>query len=172
MGTETESDTKQGVKAHTANADRHPQIVITITPDARPGRDCAYVEIEPTPLCVSRQPFVDSAQANFEGPRSADYTSRAMGWSQGLGTARPFGRRSKTDRRRAQRDLRLLEALFPLGGPARSASTARTVPQNGRAAEKLILETTAEKTANELPSSPPVTASEIHHQASQAGGKG
>jgi hypothetical protein len=80
MSTEAKTDTKQGVKAHTANADRHPQIVITITPDARPGRHCAYVETERTPLCVSRQPFLDSARKLIaKGHNSA--TLLAMQWA-------------------------------------------------------------------------------------------
>ena len=39
-----------------------PQIVITVTPDQRPGRYKAYIETEPNPLCVSRQPFLDGAR--------------------------------------------------------------------------------------------------------------
>jgi hypothetical protein len=38
------------------------QVEITVTPDKRPGRYRAYVEAEQEPLCVSRQPFLDSAR--------------------------------------------------------------------------------------------------------------
>jgi hypothetical protein len=38
------------------------QIVITVSPDKRPGRYRAYVEAEQEPLCVSRQPFLDGAR--------------------------------------------------------------------------------------------------------------
>jgi hypothetical protein len=62
MSTETEADSGQGVEAHTANADRHPEIVITVTRAARPGRYCAHLETEREPLCVSRQLFTDSAR--------------------------------------------------------------------------------------------------------------
>jgi hypothetical protein len=38
------------------------QIVITVTPDTRNGRYRAYINAEQEPLCVSRQPFLDSAR--------------------------------------------------------------------------------------------------------------
>ena len=42
--------------------DYSSQIVITVTPDERPGRYRAYTENETKPLCRSRQPFLDSAR--------------------------------------------------------------------------------------------------------------
>jgi hypothetical protein len=62
MRTETEADSRQGLKAYAANAGRHSQIVITVTPDTSPGRYRAYVEAEREPLCVSRQSFLDGAR--------------------------------------------------------------------------------------------------------------
>jgi len=62
MSTKTEADPKHGLEVHAATADRHSQIVITVTPDTRPGRYRADVESERELLCVSRQPFVDGAR--------------------------------------------------------------------------------------------------------------
>ena len=145
MSTETEGDLKQGVKADTANADRHPQIVITVTPDARPGRYCAYVETERAPLCVSRQPFVDGARKLIMrgyDPRTIlvmrwagakDWTLRgALGVAAKLTVDEHNGTFSswKPHSRSAV--------------PPGSANTARKVP-NGRVAEKAIPKSTAEK---------------------------
>jgi hypothetical protein len=62
MSTETEADSRQGLEVYAANARRHSQILITVTPDTRPERYRAYVEAEQKPLCVSRQPFLDGAR--------------------------------------------------------------------------------------------------------------
>jgi hypothetical protein len=150
MSTETQADTTQGVKAHTANADRHPQIVITITPDARPGRYCAYVEIEPTPLCVSRQPFVDSARkliSRGHDPR----TILVVRWAGAKDWALrgPLGVAEKLT-------VDEHNGTFASWKPySRSAVPPEARARRGRcpptaAPLKLILETTAEKTANEL----------------------
>jgi hypothetical protein len=62
MSTETEADSRQSLEAYAANGGRHSQILITVTPDTRPGRYRAYVEAERELLCVSRQPFLDGAR--------------------------------------------------------------------------------------------------------------
>jgi hypothetical protein len=61
MSTET-ADHGRGLEAHASTAARHSPIVITITPDTRPGRYRAYVGAKQELLCVSRQPFLDSAR--------------------------------------------------------------------------------------------------------------
>ena len=66
----TESNTIEGL----------PPIVITVTPDRRPGRCRAHIGTEPTLLCVSRQPFLDGARKLIaKGHNSA--TILAMRWA-------------------------------------------------------------------------------------------
>jgi hypothetical protein len=62
MSTETEADSGRGLEEYAATADRQSPIVITVTPDTRPGRDRANVGTEQEPLCISRQPFLDGAR--------------------------------------------------------------------------------------------------------------
>jgi hypothetical protein len=45
-----------------AAADRLAEILITVSPDGRPGRYQAYLGGQQELLCVSRQPFLDSAR--------------------------------------------------------------------------------------------------------------
>jgi hypothetical protein len=60
--------------------DYSSQIVITVTPDERPGRYRAYTESETKPLCRSRQPFLDSARKLIaKGHNSA--TMLVMQWA-------------------------------------------------------------------------------------------
>jgi hypothetical protein len=59
MSTKAEAVSRQGLEAHAANTNR---IVITVTPDTRPGRYRSYVGAEQEPLSVSRQPFLDGAR--------------------------------------------------------------------------------------------------------------
>jgi hypothetical protein len=62
MNTEREADSRQRLEEYAAIADGHSPIVITVTPDKRPGRYRAHVGAEQEPLWVSRQPFVDGAR--------------------------------------------------------------------------------------------------------------
>jgi hypothetical protein len=50
MSTETEADYGRGLEAYASTAPRHFPIVITVTPDTRPGRYRAYVEAKQEPL--------------------------------------------------------------------------------------------------------------------------
>ena len=141
-------------------------IVITVTPDARNGRYRAHIKAEQEPLCVSRQPFLDSARKLLA--RGHDRrTMLVMRWAG----AKDWALRGSL---KAAANLTVDEhngtfakwkAYSRSAVPPGNANSARTVP-NGRAAEKLILESTAEKTGQ--PRFAPVTASEIHRQASQA----
>jgi hypothetical protein len=59
---------------------RQSQIVITVTPDTRPGRYRVYLETEQKPLCVSRLPFLAGARkliARGHDPR----TMLVMRWA-------------------------------------------------------------------------------------------
>ena len=60
--------------------DYSSQIVITVTPDQRPGRYRAYIETETKPLCVSRQPFLDGARKLIARGHDSE-TILAMRWA-------------------------------------------------------------------------------------------
>ena len=60
--------------------DYSSQIVITVTPDERPGRYRAYTENETKPLCRSRQPFLDSARKLIASGHNFE-TILAMRWA-------------------------------------------------------------------------------------------
>ena len=80
MSTETEADYGRGLEAYASTAPRHFPIVITVTPDTRPGRYRVYVETEQKPLCVSRLPFLAGARkliARGHDPR----TMLVMRWA-------------------------------------------------------------------------------------------
>ncbi len=86
MSTVTEADLRQGLEVHAAKTNRHSQIVITVTPDARLGRYRAYVETEREPLCVSRQPFLDGARKLLARGHDAR-TTLVMRWDGAEGWA-------------------------------------------------------------------------------------
>jgi hypothetical protein len=143
-----------------------PPIVITVTPDQRSGRYRAHIGAEPTPLCISRQPFLDCARKLImrgHDPR----TILVMRWAGAMDwTLRgPFGVAAKLTVDEHNGTFASWKPYSRSAVPPGSANSAKTVP-NGRAAEKLILESTAEKAGQ--PRFAPVTASEIHRQASQA----
>jgi hypothetical protein len=62
MNTEREAASRHPLEGYAATADDNSSIVITVTPDRRPGRYRAYVGTEQELLCVSRQPFLDGAR--------------------------------------------------------------------------------------------------------------
>jgi hypothetical protein len=62
MNTEKEAAFRQHLEGHAATADDNSSIVITVTPDRRPGRYRAFIGAEQELLCVSRQPLLDGAR--------------------------------------------------------------------------------------------------------------
>jgi hypothetical protein len=62
MNSERKATARLPLEGYAATVDDNPSIVITVTPDRRPGRYRAYVGTEQKLLCVSRQPFLDGAR--------------------------------------------------------------------------------------------------------------
>ena len=125
--------------------DYSSQIVISVTPDERPGRYRAYTESETKPLCRSRQPFLDSARkliARGHDPQ----TMLVMRWAGAKDWALrgSLGAAAKLTVDEHNGTFAKWKAYSRSAVPPGSANTARTVP-NGRAAIKLIPESTAEK---------------------------
>ena len=125
---------------------RPSQIVITVIPDQRRGRYRAYIGSEAKPLCVSRQPFLDGARKLLE--RGHDRrTILAMRWAGAKNWAlrSSLGAAAKLTVDEHNGTFAKWKPYSRSAVPPGSANTARTVPTNGRAAKKLIPETTAEK---------------------------
>ena len=100
MDTEGDAASRQPLEGYAATAYDSSPIVITVTPDKRPGRYRVYVESEQELLCVSRQPFLDGARKLLA--RGHDRrTMLVMRWAgaEGVGTARPARSRGEADRR-------------------------------------------------------------------------
>jgi hypothetical protein len=62
MNTPREAASRHPLEEYAATPDDNSSIVITVTPDKRPGRYRAHVGTEQELLCVSRQPFLDGAR--------------------------------------------------------------------------------------------------------------
>jgi hypothetical protein len=120
------------------------QIAITVTPD-KSGRYRACVEAEQEPLCVSRQPFLDSARkllARGHDPQ----TMLIMRWAGAKDWALrgPLGVAAKLTVDEHNGTFAEWKAYSRSAVPPKIAKSVNRVPE-GRAAEKAILESTAEK---------------------------
>jgi hypothetical protein len=146
MSAETGADVRQSLKVHAADADRHSEIVITVTPDTRPGRYRANVETEREPLCISRQPFFDGAReliARGHDPR----TMLVMRWagSKDWALRGPLGAAAKLTVDEHNGTTFAKWKPFPRSVVShRIAKTANTVPKTGGLIQPLI-DGTAEK---------------------------
>ena len=121
------------------------QIVITLTPDARPGRYRAYVETEREPLCVSRQPFLDGARkliARGHDPQ----TTLVMRWAGAKDWALrgPLGVAAKLTVDEHNGTFAKWKPYSCSAVPPWKANSAGNVP-GGRTAERATRESTAEK---------------------------
>jgi hypothetical protein len=122
-----------------------PQIVITVTPDQRPGRYRTYIEAEPNPLSVSRQPFLDGARELLA--RGHDpWAMLVMRWvgAKDWALRGPLGVAAKLTVDEHNGVFAKWKPYSRSAVPPGNANTAMTVA-NGRAAKKLIPESTAEK---------------------------
>ena len=125
--------------------DCSPQIVITVTPDQRPGRYRTHIETEPKPLSVSRQPFLDGARellARGHDPK----TMLVMRWvgAEDWAVRGSLGLAAKLTVDEHNGVFAKWKPYSRSAVPPRSANSTRTAP-NGRAGKKPILESTAEK---------------------------
>jgi hypothetical protein len=142
MSTKTEAVSRQGLEAHATIPNR---IVITVTPDTTPGRYRSYVEAEQEPLCVSRQPFLDGARkllARGHDPQ----TMLIMRWAGAKDWALrgPLGVAAKLTVDEHNGTFAEWKPYSRSAVPPKIAKSVNRVPE-GRAAEKAILESTAEK---------------------------
>ena len=113
--------------------DYSSQIVITVTPDERPGRYRAYTENETKPLCLSRQPFLDSARkliARGHDPQ----TMLVMRWAGAKDWALrgSLGAAAKLTVDEHNGTFAKWKAYSRSAVPPGSANTARTVPKRPR----------------------------------------
>jgi hypothetical protein len=107
--------------------DRPPNIGIVVTPDKKLGRFRACLEQERALLCVSRQPFLDSARKLLDrghDPRTILIMRHARSDDVALsGLVRCCG---KTDSGRTQRHrLRKMETVSSLGGLGKDRESRR-----------------------------------------------
>jgi hypothetical protein len=141
-------------KGNDGKAGNHPksEIVIIVTPHERPSRYWAYVETEREPLCVSRQPFVDSARKLIARGHDPS-TVLVMRWT---GT-KDWALRSRLG---VAAELTIDEhngTVFAEWKPfSRSAVSPRIAKSDHdlsrtRAADKPLLDSTAEKRPHKLP---------------------
>jgi hypothetical protein len=122
-----------------------PQILITVIPDRRSGRYRAYIGNETKPLCVSRQPFLDGARKLLARGHDGR-TVLVMRWvgAEDWALRGPLRAAAKLTVDEHNGTFAKWKPYSRSAVPPGSANTARTVP-NGRAAIKLIPESTAEK---------------------------
>jgi hypothetical protein len=119
-------------------------IVITVTPDARNGRYRAYIKTEQEPLCVSRQPFLDSARKLLARGHDAK-TMLIMRWvgAENWALRGPLGVAAKLTVDEHNVVFAEWKPYLRSAVPPANANSATTVPKSGTA-EKTILESTAE----------------------------
>jgi hypothetical protein len=121
------------------------QIVITVTPDKRPGRYRAYVGTEQELLCVSRQPFLDGARKLLA--RGHDrLTMLVMRWAGAKEWALrgPLGAAAKLTVDQHNGTFAKWKPLSRSAVPSKSAKYAEQLSKDA-AAEKPTPVTTAEK---------------------------
>ena len=162
MLTDNTSDTS-------TSADRPAEILITVYLDGSPGRYQAYLDGQQELLCVSRQPFLDSARKLLARghDRRTMLIMRCAGAKE-WALRGPLGVAARLTVDEHNGTFAKWKAYSRSAVPPGNANSARKVP----IAEKAILKSTAEKTGERAPQLAHVTASEIHHQAPRAGGKG
>jgi hypothetical protein len=127
------------------SADRFAEILITVSPDGSPGRYQAYLGGQKELLCVSRQPFLDSAR-RLLGRGHERRTLLVMQWtgSKDWALRAPLGVAAKLTVDEHNGTFAKWKPLSRSAVPSGNANMVRTVP-NGRAAKKAIPESTAER---------------------------
>jgi hypothetical protein len=151
---------------HFEASDRLDTIVIIVSPDKAPGRYRAQVEGELKLICVSRQPFLDSARkllARGHDPRTILVMRRAGAedWAQ----RGPLGVAAKLTVDEHNGTFANWKPYSRSAVPPGNANSARKVPK-GRIAEKAIPESTAEKAGERA--SPASTRHPVNSPASAA----
>ena len=138
MQTNNTSDTS-------AAADRLAEILITVSLDGNRGRYQAYLGGQQELLCVSRQPFLDSAR-KLLGFGHERRTLLVMQWtgSKGWALRAPLGVAAKLTVDEHNGVFAKWKPYSRSAVPPGNANSARTVP-NRRAAKKPIPESTAEE---------------------------
>jgi hypothetical protein len=147
----TDEKANCGYPKRTASAGCPAEVWITVMPDKRAGRYQAYLDGQQAPPCVSRQPFLDSARKLvwlWHDP----LTILLMRWA-GANDWALRGQLGAAAKLTVDEHNEVLAEWKPYSRsavPPGSANTARTVA-NGRAAKKLIPESTAEKAGERAP---------------------
>ncbi len=145
MSTEIEANSMQGLEAYAANAGRHSQIVITTLRPTRGAGALPMSRLSGEPLCVSRQPFLDGARKLLA--RGHDRrTMLVMRWAGAKEWALrgPLGAAAKLTVDEHNGTFAKWKPLSRSAVPPGNANSAAPPPK-GRAAEKAIPESTAEK---------------------------
>jgi hypothetical protein len=145
MNTEREAADGKSSERHALAADRGSSIVITVTPDRRPGRCRAYVGSEQELLCVSRQPLLDGARKLIAMGHYPS-TMVVMRWAGAKEWALrgPLGVAAKLTVDEHNGTFGKWKALSRSAVPPGNASSTRRY-RRGRIAEKPIPENTAEQ---------------------------